>query len=149
MVKWLQEKSIPFQEKLTKPELYKIIQANKPRFPPVCALDYELGQHGHQVLRLPPYHPELNPIEKIWALVKGRVAPHNTTFNINDIENITRITFSEVLIEEWARICKHVQKYENTQIAKEHLLDSTLDHLQFFINTGSSEESLSDNKDSD
>uniref|UniRef100_A0A6P7H373 Uncharacterized protein LOC114346429 n=1 Tax=Diabrotica virgifera virgifera TaxID=50390 RepID=A0A6P7H373_DIAVI len=99
MVKWLQEKSIPFPVNLTKPELYKIIQVHKPRFPPVYVLDHELEQHGHKVLRLPPYHPELNPIEKIWALVKGRVASHNTTCNINDVENIRKKKFSEVLIQ--------------------------------------------------
>lgn len=26
-----------------------------------------LTRHGHQILWLPPYSPDLNPIEKIWA----------------------------------------------------------------------------------
>ncbi|MDH0033116.1 MULTISPECIES: transposase [Acinetobacter] len=29
-------------------------------------------QHGHQILWLPPYSPDLNPIEKMWAWVKGK-----------------------------------------------------------------------------
>ncbi|XP_028145116.1 uncharacterized protein LOC114338711 isoform X6 [Diabrotica virgifera virgifera] len=57
--------------------------------------DHELEQHGHKVLHLPPYHQELNPIEKIWALVKGRVASHNTTLSINNVENITRKKFQQ------------------------------------------------------
>jgi transposase len=26
-----------------------------------------ISQHGHQILWLPPYSPDLNPIEKMWA----------------------------------------------------------------------------------
>ena len=29
-------------------------------------------QHGHQILWLPPYSPDLNPIEKTWAWVKRK-----------------------------------------------------------------------------
>lgn len=31
-----------------------------------------LAQHGHQILWLPPYSPDLNPIEKMWAWVKAK-----------------------------------------------------------------------------
>lgn len=70
MTKCLKEKDIPFQESMTKPELYKIIKDNKYRFPVVYKLDRLLEAHGHKVLRLPPYHPDFNPIEKICASVK-------------------------------------------------------------------------------
>ena len=30
-----------------------------------------LAQLGHQILWVPPYSPALNPIEKMWAWVKG------------------------------------------------------------------------------
>ncbi|WP_446892818.1 transposase [Acinetobacter sp. NS4_7] len=30
-----------------------------------------LTKHGHQILWLPPYSPDLNPIEKMWAWVKA------------------------------------------------------------------------------
>jgi transposase len=33
-----------------------------------------LARYGHVALRLPPYHPELKPIEKMWAMVKNWVA---------------------------------------------------------------------------
>lgn len=71
MIRWLQEKDIPHDPKLTKPELYRIVQENKYRFPLAYRLDNLLEAHGHNVLRLPPYHPDFNPIEKIWASVKN------------------------------------------------------------------------------
>ena len=36
-------------------------------------------EKGHEVIRLPPYHCDLNPIEKVWAYEKGYVARHNWT----------------------------------------------------------------------
>ncbi|KAJ8911297.1 hypothetical protein NQ315_003288 [Exocentrus adspersus] len=38
------------------------------------------------VLRLPPYHCELNPIELVWAQVKGDVARNNTSFKLSDVK---------------------------------------------------------------
>lgn len=31
-----------------------------------------IEQNGHQILWLPPYSPDLNPIEKMWAWVKKK-----------------------------------------------------------------------------
>lgn len=149
MIKWLQTRNIPFDDKLTKPQLYQIIQNNKYKYPPQYKLDRLLEAHGHKVLRLPPYHPELNPIEKIWALVKNWVASRNTKFTLGEVEALTRQRFSELPAEEWTKICRHVQVYENTQIDKEHLLDNVIDSLAFTIHSESSDDSISDDYDSE
>lgn len=149
MLSWLVEKGIPADPHLTKPELYQIIQENKFRFPPQYNLDRLLEQHGHLVLRLPPYHPELNPIEKIWALVKNWVAAHNTTFKLSDTEALTKQKFQEVSEKEWFDICQHVKKYEEELIKKEHIFDDTVDQLIFTVNTGSSDDSDEDYDDDD
>jgi transposase len=44
-----------------------------------------LARYGHVALHLPPYHPELNPIEKMWAVVKNWVAMKNVTFQLQEI----------------------------------------------------------------
>lgn len=149
MLDWLIEKKLPADPKLTKPELYHIIQENKSRFPIQYKLDQLLEQHGHCVLRLPPYHPELNPIEKIWALVKNWVASRNTTFKLADTEALARQKFDAVTQQEWINICNHVKKYEEELIRKEHLFDHSLDHLKFTVNTGSSEDSEESEEDQD
>lgn len=149
MLNWLIEKGLPANPKLTKPELYEIIKENKFRFPPQYKLDQLLESHGHRVLRLPPYHPELNPIEKIWALVKTWVAAHNITFKLADTEALTRQKFENITEQEWYNICQHIKKYEDELIKKEHLFDDTFDHLRFTVNTGSSEDSeMSDDNES-
>ncbi|KAF2898567.1 hypothetical protein ILUMI_07612, partial [Ignelater luminosus] len=67
MIRWLQDKNIKHDPSLTKPELYKIIKQNKSKNIPY-KIDHLVEQYGHVILRLPPYHLEFNPIEKIWAL---------------------------------------------------------------------------------
>lgn len=38
-------------------------------------ITYEIARkHGHTILKTPPYHCELQPIEKVWAIVKNRIA---------------------------------------------------------------------------
>ncbi|CAF4875805.1 unnamed protein product [Pieris macdunnoughi] len=52
----------------------------------IYALDMLAYERGHEVIRLPPYYSQYNPIELIWAQVKGEVAAKNDTFNIADVE---------------------------------------------------------------
>ena len=43
---------------------------------------------GRKLLRLPPYHCDLNPIELAWAVVKGHVKANNTTFHLADVKQL-------------------------------------------------------------
>lgn len=69
-----------------KPVLNSLIKINK--------LNYEefyiesiLEQHGDSVLRLPSYHPELNPIELIWR-VKNIIVARNISDQLNVVHRI-------------------------------------------------------------
>lgn len=64
MIMWLRQHSIMHDPLSTKPVLYAIIKEHKSKCKQYI-LDTELAKHDHIVLRLPLYHPELNPIEKI------------------------------------------------------------------------------------
>jgi hypothetical protein len=76
---------------------------------------------GHRVLRLPPYHPELNPIEKIWTLVKNWVAARNVSFKAKEVEKLTKERFEAVTVEDWSKICEHVDKIVAGILAKRTL----------------------------
>lgn len=79
MISWLTERNIPFRNDMLKPDLYSLIKANKPAHR-IYKIDTILAEHCHTVLRLPPYHPELNPIELIWATLKNWIAKKKCYF---------------------------------------------------------------------
>jgi transposase len=110
MIDWLVERNITHDTTHTKPELCGIIKQHKTRSTRY-KLDTLLHEHGHNVLRLPPYHPEFNLIEKIWAIVKNWVAVRNTTFKIADVEDLARQKFDSVTSETWSSVCEHVDKF--------------------------------------
>jgi transposase len=53
-------------------QLYGLIEAYKPRHK-IFVIYNIMAAYGHAVLRLPPYHPDLNQIELVWADVKQSV----------------------------------------------------------------------------
>ena len=72
---WLSHNEIPWTKDMLKSELIELCHrlASKPEF----LIDNIAKKRGHSILRTPPYHPELQPIETCWAIVKGHVAVHN------------------------------------------------------------------------
>jgi hypothetical protein len=63
--------------------------------PVVNKTDKIANLHGHEVLRTPVRHCELNPIELIWAQVEGFVAKNNTTFRLKDVKELTYAAFGK------------------------------------------------------
>jgi transposase len=47
---------------------------------------------GHIILRLPPFHYELNPIELAWPMVKQYVKQNNTTSKLSDVRNLLNVS---------------------------------------------------------
>nr|CAH7753516.1 unnamed protein product [Callosobruchus chinensis] len=73
MKEWLRQRNIPFSDEMLKAELYSLIKIYKPRYK-TYERDKIMTEAGHSLLRLPPYHPDLNPIELVWASLKQYVA---------------------------------------------------------------------------
>ncbi|CAH4003106.1 unnamed protein product [Pieris brassicae] len=67
---------------------------------------------GVEVLKLPPYHCELNPIELVWADVKGYVARNNTTFYMVDVKKLLQEGLNSITIEKLQNCISHVIKEE-------------------------------------
>ena len=57
-----------YGEDMLKPELYQRCKQLCP--PPPRRLDRLAEAAGHTIIRTSPYHPELQPIETVWALIK-------------------------------------------------------------------------------
>lgn len=65
------------------------------------------------ILQLPPYHPDLNPIEMVWGVIKNKVRKRNTSFRIKDVLALTKQAYSEVTAEDWQRRIQHTIKLED------------------------------------
>jgi len=50
----------------------------------IYAIDQIARSYGHDVIRTPPYYPELQPIEICWGVVKNHVGK-NCDFTMNNL----------------------------------------------------------------
>ena len=57
---------------------------------------------GHTVIRLPPYHWELNPVELAWAAEKNFVAKENSEMKPDSVEKLFRKKRNNLPRELWA-----------------------------------------------
>ncbi len=71
---WLEKNDIPWTDDMLKPELYELCKRLAPA--PEYKLDQIAESAGHSILRTPQYHPELQPIETCWGIVKNYIAAH-------------------------------------------------------------------------
>ncbi|XP_050678843.1 uncharacterized protein LOC126975076 [Leptidea sinapis] len=85
---WLSRNHIEYSPQYTIPQLLEIVKRNKPE--PVYAIDAILKGLGHKVLRLPPYHCDLNPIEMVWASMKRKVAMVNIRKLANEMPSMDK-----------------------------------------------------------
>ena len=70
---WLQQNHPTlYEESMLKPELLQLCRELCPK--PKYELDRIAEAEGHQILRTPQYHPELQPIETCWGVAKNHCA---------------------------------------------------------------------------
>jgi transposase len=86
MLFWLDKHGIRYSSDMTKAELYDLIKMHKPQYE-TFAIDCLLAENGHTVIRLPPFHPHLNPIKRIWGIMKTRIASKNVTLSCEIFSN--------------------------------------------------------------
>lgn len=125
---WLLKKSITFENCETKPELLLKVLPFKSR-EKVYELDVLASKKGHTVVRLPPYHCHYNPIEMVWAKVKGEVASRNNTFKIKDVERLLHDAIDNVTVEDWAARVKHAEKLQIEDYEKECARIATIENI--------------------
>lgn len=142
--KWLKEKNIDFGEKDIKVQLLQKVKIERHKYQSYV-IDEMAKESGVTVLRLPPYHCELNPIELIWAQVKGYIAQKNTTFKMAQIKQLLPEALSHINSDKWKDCEGHVKNEEIKMMTLDHIIDDNTE--KFIINTGN--ESDSSTSDSD
>jgi hypothetical protein len=87
MQQWLQKQNMPFADDMLKPTLHRLSKQYRPH-KVQCSVDKLVESHGHPALRLPHYHPDLNPTDNIWAKVKGHSASRNVTYTEEGVNRL-------------------------------------------------------------
>ncbi|GBP16670.1 Ral GTPase-activating protein subunit alpha-2 [Eumeta japonica] len=68
-------------------------------------MDNILAENNHFVILLPPYHPDLHPIEMAWANIKGYVSSKNVTWNFEKVKELVNEKVAAMGSSEWAKLC--------------------------------------------
>ncbi len=124
--KWLDDKEIPWGQDLLKAELYALCKSYEPK--PEYKIDKIAAAAGHSILRTPQYHPELQPIEMCWGIVKNYMAKH-CDFTLQQFRNNLPLAFSQVTSETCRKLITKIvaeeDKYweEDGQIDENQSLD--------------------------
>ena len=93
---------------MLKIELLELCRTHRPL--PTYGVGETLKQHGHTAIRMPPYHAELNSTERIWAMLKEKVARSNLTLKKKVVKKLTEDAFESISPEDWASCCRPVEK---------------------------------------
>lgn len=143
LIDWLAEKGIATDFTMLKKELLKIAKEERKKYDKYL-VDEMAKQHNRTLLRLPPYHCELNPIELIWSQVKGYVASHNTTFKLADLKPLTDEALKRVTEKEWKACIAHSMKEEEKLWKLDDIMENMEEPAPFVIHVGNDSDSESD-----
>lgn len=144
IIAWLTSNGIPHSSSHTRAELLVLVNAHKPAYK-VYEIDEIAKEHGHRVVRLPPYHCHYNPIELVWAQVKAYIADKNKTFKIADVERLTHEAIESISKSAWAACVRHAEKLQEEDYEREIGRDTVME--PFVINLAECESSTSDSEE--
>ena len=140
MQDWVTQHGIEFPENALKRELYSLIKMSS--FTPKYAVDEMAKVAGHEVVRLPPYHCELNPIELAWSQVKRFIKENNQLFTLTAVKELTYRGFDQVGPANWKKLVEHVQRaFEDKYWRDGDLQEEYID--EFIIGVGGSDDESS------
>lgn len=151
---WLTDNDIVWDPTFLKAELLDLVERARLTMPGLqkYRIDDIAEQHGHTVLRLPPYHCELNPIELVWSQVKGSIAGANKTFKLAEVELLTPGALQQVTPDDWKAYARHVIDVENKMWEADCLSDAVIDSVVIHLGSDddkSSDEDMDDSSDED
>ena len=124
MKRWLHLKNISFCDDMMKPELYDLIKIHSSKFRKQKGIiEQMLMERGHSILKLPPDHPDLNPIDLMWADMKTFLIDNIKTFDLNSLKILCQEKINNFALETWPMKCNLVKnvelQYLNSEIISE------------------------------
>ncbi|XP_076659852.1 uncharacterized protein LOC143363130 [Halictus rubicundus] len=134
IVTWLEGKGKTVNPRLVKIRLMELVTKHK-RPENNYVIDEYARENGRTVLRLPPYHCELNPIELAWAQVKQFIRARNTSYKLADVRQFVDAAVENVSPENWKNFIRHTLKEETRLFELDHVTDSVLEGSPEWLNS--------------
>ena len=127
---WLEENKIDYGEDFLRSQLIELINIHRP--PRVYKLDDMLENdpkyrsRGIEILRTPQYHPEFQPIEKCWAVVKQHMAQH-CDFTLKGLQENLEKAWVKITSTTMKGIMKKIIYWQDYHFEQDSLLDAVDD----------------------
>lgn len=108
---WLEANKIPCRDDCLKVELVEMLKKIAPE--PTYEVDVIARKLGHEVIRTPPYHPELQPIEICWGILKNEIA-RNCDFTMDNLKIQLEQSFEKITAKTCQKIIQKIRIIEDT-----------------------------------
>lgn len=125
IIEWLENKGVVIDRPMVITQLLDMVNQIKPKYDKY-AIDKLVKTHNRTILRLPPYHCELNPIELAWASVKNHVKMNNSTYKLSDVKTLLLEGIERVDDTMWKNFISHTQSVENKFYDIDFIIDDML-----------------------
>ncbi|HSX78759.1 MAG TPA: transposase [Candidatus Saccharimonadia bacterium] len=122
---WLEANNSPCKDDCLTVALIDIGRKRAPE--PTSTIDVIARQHGHEVIRTPPYHPELQPIETCWGILKNEVARH-CDFTLDNLKRQLEHAFDKITATTCQGIIDKVRSVEDRFWEEDAKLDEQQEH---------------------
>ena len=150
-VDWLTEKNITFPDKALRADFWTLVKSEREKFPDK-EMETVAKEYGHEILRLPPYHCEPNPIELTWAADKNYVAGENKDMSLDFSGKTVQEKERRLPEDLWRKCVEHAKKIEENYWESDRIQDNKVEQLIIKLkptDSSSSEmESFSESSDS-
>jgi transposase len=124
--KWLQHNGVKYDELCLRPQLIELIREHRPKrkflLDDMLCNDPEYKHRNIEILRTPQYHPELQPIEKCWAVMKQYIGK-NCDFTKKGLLDNIQNSWAKVTMKTMRGIMEKVQYWEDYHFQQDDLLD--------------------------
>ncbi|CAH1991440.1 unnamed protein product [Acanthoscelides obtectus] len=131
---------------MLKPKPYNLIKLHKPAYKKF-AIDKIMLDAGHDVLRWPPYHPDLNHIELVSAATKSHVPCLNIDFKFSAVLKHCDEFFNTFGSDKRKTGCDQTKKLEKEFIEREPAVDRVVDEFAINLNQTDSDSDFLESED--
>ncbi|XP_076656878.1 uncharacterized protein LOC143361399 [Halictus rubicundus] len=134
IIAWLEGKGETVNPRYVNIRLMQLVEKHK-KPENNYVIDEYARENGRTVLRIPPYHFELNPIELAWAQIKEFIKVRNTSYKLADVRQFVDEAVANVSPQNWQNFIHHTLKEETRLYELDHFADVVLEESPEWSNS--------------